>query len=63
VTLFAGAETYAPGEPGQQGMGQSAGQNVNWLARYHLGNLQGPNLVIALVGLLALAYAAHRWLK
>jgi hypothetical protein len=62
VTLFAAANVYAPGESGTQGLPGSQGQNMTPQGRYDLSNLQGPNLVVGLLGLLVVAWLAHRYL-
>jgi hypothetical protein len=59
VTLFVGADTFAPGQVGTQDLGRSG------VARVPLWNLAGltqTNVLLGLLGLLVAAYLAHRWL-
>ena len=59
--LFAAANVYAPGQAGQQGMGDSSFQNVNRLGRFDLSNLKPPNVLLALALIVALIWAWNRW--
>jgi hypothetical protein len=60
VTLFAGSNVYAPGEPSGY-TGHSGGQNVSLLGRYHLDQLRSPNVVIGLLGLGLVAILVHKY--
>jgi hypothetical protein len=59
--LFEAAGTYAPGEPGTQGLPQPEGQNVWALGKYHLDRIKPANVWVGLIGLLVLAYLVHRY--
>jgi hypothetical protein len=65
VTLFASASTYAPGEPGDQGLPPSQFQNMDVLGRWRgdLDRLGSTNVVVGMVGLLVLAFLWHRYHK
>lgn len=57
MTLFVGADTFAPGEVGTQDLGRSG---VARVPRFDLSNLTGPNLLLGLLGLAGAAYLTHR---
>lgn len=61
MTLFAAADTYAPGEPGTQGLAPSQGQNLSVLGRYHLDQLRQPNVWLGLGGLALVAFLVHKY--
>lgn len=59
--LFEAAGTYAPGEPGTQGLRAPGGQNTNWLGKYHLDQIRPYSVWVGLIGLLVLAVLVHRY--
>jgi hypothetical protein len=58
--LFNASTVYAPGEPHGDVSARSGYQDVSWLGRYHLDQIDMPRVWVGLAGLALLAYLVHR---